>query len=85
MAHAVRNQAHLLTRVRRLKGQVAAIEQALLDEQECADVLQQIAAVRGALNGLMANVIEGHLREHMGSGSDSDTEALLTVIHRYLK
>jgi DNA-binding FrmR family transcriptional regulator len=85
MAHAVRNQAHLLARVRRLKGQVAAIEQALLDEQECADVLQQIAAVRGALNGLMANVIEGHLREHMGRGSDSDTEALLTVIHRYLK
>jgi DNA-binding FrmR family transcriptional regulator len=85
MAHVVRNQAQLLARVRRLKGQVAAIEQALLDEQECADVLQQIAAVRGALNGLMANVIEGHLREHMGRGADSDTEALLTVIHRYLK
>lgn len=85
MAHVLRNQANLLTRVRRLKGQVAAVEQALLEEQECADVLQQIAAVRGALNGLMASVIEGHVREHMGRGSDSDTEALLTVIHRYLK
>lgn len=85
MTHVARNQANLLARVRRLKGQVAAVEQALLDEHECADVLQQIAAVRGALNGLMASVIEGHLREHMGRGSDGDTEALLTVIHRYLK
>ena len=48
-------------------------------------MLQQIAAVRGAINGLMAKVIEGHVREHMGPGTDSDTEALLTVIHRYLK
>ena len=85
MSHVVRGQAKLLARVRRLKGQVAAIEQALLDERECADVLQQIAAVRGAVNGLMASVIEGHVREHMGPGTDSDTEALLTVIHRYLK
>lgn len=85
MGHAIREQASLLARVRRLKGQVAAVEQALLEQRECADVLQQIAAVRGAINGLMAKVIEGHVREHMGPGTDSDTEALLTVIHRYLK
>lgn len=85
MGHVAREQASLLARVRRLKGQVAAVEQALLEQRECADVLQQIAAVRGAVNGLMASVIEGHVREHMGRGSDNDTEALLTVIHRYLK
>jgi len=85
MGHAIREQARLLARVRRLKGQVAAVEQALLEQRECADVLQQIAAVRGAVNGLMASVIEGHVRGHMGRGADSDTEALLTVIHRYLR
>lgn len=85
MSHTLRDQARLLARVRRLKGQVAAVERALQDGQECADVLQQLAAVRGAANGLMSSVLEGHVREHMGPSRDRDSRALLEVIRRYLK
>lgn len=85
MGHTVRNQARLLARVRRLKGQVAAVERALNEEHECAEILQQLAAVRGAANGLMSTVLEGHVREHMGPAQDRDTQALLDVIRRYLK
>ena len=85
MGHTVRSQPQLLARVRRLKGQVEAVERALKEERECAEILQQLAAIRGAANGLMSNVLEGHVREHLGSARDSDTQALLDVIRRYLK
>ena len=85
MAHTTRRQAVLLARVRRLKGQVEAVERALAEDWECADVLQQLAAIRGATNGLMSAVLEGHVREHMGSARDRDSRALLDVIRRYLR
>ena len=85
MGHTVRHKAQLLARARRLKGQVEAVERALRDEHECADVLQQLAAVRGAANGLMATVLAAHVNEHSGSGRSRDREVLLAVIHRYLK
>ena len=85
MGHTVRSQAQLLARVRRLTGQVEAVERALQQEQECAEILQQLAAIRGAANGLMSTVLEGHVREHMGPARDRDTQALLDVIRRYLK
>ena len=59
MAHTTKDKEKLLTRVRRIRGQVDAIERALESEQECAGVLQLMAACRGALNGLMAEVMEG--------------------------
>ncbi|PXX49032.1 metal/formaldehyde-sensitive transcriptional repressor [Aquitalea magnusonii] len=65
MGHTMKGQKPLLARVRRIKGQAAAIERALEEGQECMAVLQQIAAIRGAVNGLMAEVLEGHLREHL--------------------
>lgn len=85
MGHTVGSQARMLARVRRLKGQVEAVERALQGERECAEILQQLAAIRGAANGLMSTVLEGHVREHMGPAGDSDTQALLGVIRRYLK
>ena len=65
MAHTSKDKEKLLTRVRRIRGQVDAIERALDSEQECAGVLQLMAACRGALNGLMAEVMEGHVRFHV--------------------
>ena len=65
MPHTIRNKKPLLTRVRRIKGQVDALEKALGQESECAAVPRQIAAVRGAVDGLMAEVVEGHLRAHV--------------------
>ena len=65
MAHTIREKTKLLARVRRIRGQVEAIERALEAEIGCADVLQVIASVRGAMNGLMAEVMEDHIRFHV--------------------
>ena len=62
MAHTIREKTKLLARVRRIRGQVEAIERALEAEVGCADVLQVIASVRGAMNGLMAEVMEDYIR-----------------------
>lgn len=91
MPHTVKNQKKLLIRVRRIKGQAEALEQALERETECAAVLQQIAAIRGAVNGLMAEVLEGHIREHLGPEAVSpkerrdDLEQVVGLLRSYLK
>lgn len=53
----------VLTRVRRIRGQIDALERSLEGDAECRAILQQIAAVRGAANGLMAEVLESHIWE----------------------
>lgn len=65
MAHVTQHRRRLLGRVRRIGGQVAALEKSLQSQVECAAVLTQIAAVRGAVQGLMTEVLEDHLREHV--------------------
>ncbi|RRN45063.1 metal/formaldehyde-sensitive transcriptional repressor [Lautropia dentalis] len=91
MSHTVHDQKALLTRVRRIAGQAAALEKALEQGSECSAVLQQIAAIRGAVNGLMAQVLEGHVREHLGAENatpqqrQEDIEVVLTVLRSYLK
>jgi len=92
MAHTTKDKEKLLTRIRRIRGQVDAIERALDSEQECAGVLQLMAACRGALNGLMAEVMEGHVRFHVLSpetGKNSPqaqaAEELIEVVRAYLK
>jgi DNA-binding FrmR family transcriptional regulator len=85
MGHTVRQKRQLLARARRLKGQVQAVERALLAERGCDEILQQLAAVRGAANGLLATVLEGHVDEHLRSVGRGDKHVLLSVIRRYLK
>ena len=65
MAHVTRDKKKLLTRVRRVAGQVAALEEALESDADCTDVLIQIAAAKGAIHGLMMEVLSGHLIEHV--------------------
>jgi DNA-binding FrmR family transcriptional regulator len=65
MAHVAQHRRKLLTRVRRIEGQVSALARSLETEIDCASVLTQIAAVRGAVQGLMMEVLEDHLREHV--------------------
>lgn len=84
MGHTVRQKRQLLARARRLKGQVEAVARALVAERGCDEILQQLAAVRGAANGLMATVLEGHVDEHVRVGG-RDKQVLLSVIRRYLK
>jgi DNA-binding FrmR family transcriptional regulator len=65
MAHTTEEKKRLLNRVRRIRGQVEAIERALDSEAECSETLHTISACRGALDSLMAEVIEGHIRFHV--------------------
>ena len=91
MPHTIKSKKQLLTRVRRIKGQAEALGKVLEQETECAAVLQQIAAIRGAVNGLMAEVLQGHLREHLGADDISpqkrrdDVEQVVAVLRSYLK
>ncbi|MBH95596.1 MULTISPECIES: metal/formaldehyde-sensitive transcriptional repressor [Idiomarina] len=88
--HTIKDKAKLLARVRRIQGQAAALEKQLDEEGDCTAVLQQIAAIRGAVNGLMAAIIEGHLTDHVVREPEleqrkQDLEAVLQVIKSYLK
>jgi FrmR/RcnR family transcriptional regulator, repressor of rcnA expression len=90
MAHVTLHRRKLLTRIRRIAGQVGALEKLLQDDVECAAVLTQIAAVRGAVHGLMLEVLEDHLREHVVAeprrGSRArEMAAVASLIRTYLK
>jgi len=88
--HTIKDKSKFLARVRRIQGQVAALEKQLMNEGDCAAVLQQIAAIRGAVNGLMGAVIEGHITDHLINEPElekrqQDTDVILQVIKSYLK
>lgn len=91
MAHLQKNKARLMARVRRIAGQMAAIEKAIDQDADCSLVLQQVAGARGALNGLMGELIEDHVREHVARpGLDAaaratGAEELIAVVRRYAK
>ena len=92
MSHTIENKTRLLGRVRRIRGQVEAIERSLDAEKACADILHQIAAVRGAVQGLMGEVIESHIRGHIAGSEaasqpdrDRGANELIDVIRTYLK
>lgn len=87
----LRDKRGLVNRVRRLRGQVDAIERALEGEASCSDLLQRITAARGAINGLMAEVLEEHVRGYLlpadsdaGSPQVDAAEELIEIIHSYL-
>lgn len=92
MAHTVREKKKLLARVRRIRGQIEAIERALDGEDGCTEILHQIAAARGAINGLMMEVIQDHIRMHVAN-PDIETNAerakgadeLIEVVRTYMK
>ncbi|WP_407309069.1 formaldehyde-responsive transcriptional repressor FrmR [Pseudomonas sp. nanlin1] len=91
MPHTPEEKKRVLARVRRVRGQLDALETALSEGAECGPVLQQIAAMRGAVNGLMAGVLESHLREEF-TNLDDTTEAqkssideLISLVRTYLK
>ncbi|QDA57581.1 formaldehyde-responsive transcriptional repressor FrmR [Thermomonas aquatica] len=63
MPHSAEDKKRATTRLRRIRGQVDALERAVEAGTECAPILQQLAALRGAVNGLMAEILDGHLRE----------------------
>jgi DNA-binding FrmR family transcriptional regulator len=90
MAHTIKDKEKLLARVRRVRGQVEAVERALQNEKGCAEVLQLVAAARGGMNGLMAEIIEDHVRTHVVDPARTGERAkgaaeLIEVIQAYLR
>jgi FrmR/RcnR family transcriptional regulator, repressor of frmRAB operon len=92
MAHTIREKTKLLNRVRRIRGQIEALERALEQEKSCADVLHLVVAGRGAMNSLVAEVIEDHIRMHVvdparerNSAKARGAEELIDVVKAYLK
>ncbi len=91
MPHSPHEKKRVLTRVRRIRGQAEALERALQAGADCGAVLQQIAAIRGAVNGLMSEVMEAHIREEFGQPAASDqqrkarVEEMTGLVRSYLK
>jgi len=92
MTHTLREKQKLLARIRRIRGQVEAIERALEAEGDCEQVMHLLAGTRGALSGLMAEVVEQHVRTHLvdetsypGALNAEAAEQLLDVVRTYLR
>jgi FrmR/RcnR family transcriptional regulator, repressor of frmRAB operon len=90
--HTVEEKPKLILRIKRIKGQIAAIERALEADEDCSDVLQLITAARGAMNGLMAELLEGHIRFHVidqkqkiSSEQALAADELIDIVRSYLK
>ncbi|MBB6193894.1 DNA-binding FrmR family transcriptional regulator [Sphingobium wenxiniae] len=89
--HIVADQEKLLARVRRIAGQVQAVERQLMGDAGCSETLQLVASVRGAVGSLMEELIEQHMREHVARPGLTDTERqaaaeeMLALIRRYGK
>lgn len=91
MAHTVANKTKLVGRVRRITGQLGAIERAIEADTECSRILQQVAAARGAMSGLLEELVEDHLRHHVAHPDlsaeerHSGADELIAIIRRYSK
>lgn len=94
MPHTVEEKKRVLTRVRRVRGQLDALERALEAGEDCGPVLQQLAAVRGAVNGIMAGVLESHLREEFSQvaattdasdASNKSIDEVVSLVRSYLR
>jgi DNA-binding FrmR family transcriptional regulator len=91
VTHVIHNKHKLAQRVARIKGQMEAVGRAIDEDLECGEVLRRIASARGAMNSLMAEVLEDHIREHAfgGSAAGSDggraADELIEVVRSYLR
>jgi DNA-binding FrmR family transcriptional regulator len=92
LAHTTEEKRELLVRVNRIQGQLQSIKESIENERECADVLQQIAACRGAMSSLLTEIIEGEIKYHVltkntkaNSREMKAAENLVQLLHRYLR
>lgn len=88
MSHLSREKLDLVNRTKKVIGQLESVLRALNDDAGCADVLQRLAAVRGSVNSLMAELMEDHIRNHMPRNSKSSEDAaedLIDIVRTYLK
>ena len=92
MSHTIHEKQNLLLRAKRIRGQVDALVRALDEERDCSEVLQVMSAARGAMNSLMAELLEGHIRSHVLIGKHKPTsqqaeaaDEVIEMVKSYLK
>jgi DNA-binding FrmR family transcriptional regulator len=88
MSHLSREKLDLVMRTKKIIGQLESVLRGLNDDEQCADVLQRLSAARGAINSLMAELMEDHIRNHMPRKSKSAKEAaedVIGIVRTYLK
>jgi DNA-binding FrmR family transcriptional regulator len=88
MSHLSREKLDLMTRTKKVIGQLESVLRGLNEDEQCADILQRLAAARGAINSLMGELLEDHIRNHMPRNSKSSEEAandVIEIVRTYLK
>ena len=88
MSHIDREKLDLVTRTKKVIGQLESAQRAIEEDAHCADILQRLAAARGAINSLMGELMEDHIRNHMPRKTKSSEEAaddLIEIVRTYLK
>jgi DNA-binding FrmR family transcriptional regulator len=92
MSHTIKDKPEVILRAKRIQGQVQALVRALNEERDCSDVLQLMSATRGAMNSLMAELLEGHIRSHVLNGKGKATseqlraaDEVIAMVKSYLK
>ena len=88
MSHLSREKLDLVNRTKKVIGQLESVLRGLNEDEQCAEVLQRLAAARGAINSLMAELMEDHIRNHMPRKSRSSDEAaadVIQIVRTYLK
>jgi len=92
MSHTIKDKQKLILRAKRIQGQVEALVRVLTEERDCSEVLQVMSAARGAMNSLMAELLEGHIRSHVLNGRQKPTsqqamaaDEVIEMIKSYLK
>ena len=92
MSHTVKNKEKLVLRAKRIQGQVEALVRVLTEERECSEVLQVMSAARGAMNSLMAELLEGHIRSQVlnrkprpSSKQAAAAEEVIDMVKSYLR
>jgi len=88
MSHISREKLDLVNRTKKVIGQLEGVLRDLNEDEPCADVLQRLAAARGAINSLMGELMEDHIRHHMPrntKSSEEATEDLVEIVRTYLK
>ncbi|MBQ6222091.1 MAG: metal-sensing transcriptional repressor [Solobacterium sp.] len=85
----VKEQQDLITRLRRIEGQIRGIEKMVENDAYCPDILVQVSAATSALNSfnkvLLACHIKGCVSEDIKAGNEETVDELVAVLQKLMK
>ena len=88
MSHTSREKLDLVNRTKKIVGQLESVLRGLNEDEQCSEILQRLAAARGSINSLMAELMEDHIRNHMNRRTKLSAEAaenLIEIVRTYLR